>query len=396
VIPSIATIVAAFYALCSLAFAALFAANLRIPDGRPAASPTLILPVTGELPRLEDLLTALAAQSLRPRRLIIVVESRDDPAYARVASLAKLRVEPDIELVVAGLSPLRGQKCTNILAALKHLDDDDAYIVLLDADITPQPWWLAALVAPLAAGSADIVNGYRWQAPRLAGVGTALVAAIDRAIAVLPRLSLARTIWGGSLALSRYALEALELPATIGRAVTEDLPIGDRAADSGLRVLTRRAIKVPTPLGGSLWDLWRFGRRQYQLIRLYRPGLWFYAVFITTTDFAARTALLFIAVTSGGSRSVLAVILALAALGSIATEMRCGIGKHLGAPDRGGVRLWQHLLAWMILPIPGFHATVIWASFVTSPLRWAHICYIVDREGQVTDLSRGPYSDRLT
>jgi hypothetical protein len=33
---------------------------------------------------------------------------------------------------------------------------------MLDADICPQPWWLAALVAPLATDGADLVNGYRW------------------------------------------------------------------------------------------------------------------------------------------------------------------------------------------------------------------------------------------
>src|SRR5262249_17741519 len=152
-----------------------------------------------------------------------------------------------MELVVAGLSELRSQKCTNLLNALMHLDTNDAHVVLLDADIRPQPWWLAALVAPLAAGRADIVNGYRWPVPQTLSLGVALVAGIPRAIAILPRPPQTRLLGGGSIALPRHALELLDLPKTIGRALTEDLPMGGCAAAPALKVLTRRAIRAPTP-----------------------------------------------------------------------------------------------------------------------------------------------------
>ncbi len=243
----IATAVAVFYSLSSVALALLFFTRMQVLDDRLSASVALVLPATGALPGIEDLLAALTAQSLRPRRLIVSVEAREDPAYPRVAALAERYPELNVELVVAGLSPLRSQKCTNLLAALAQLDADDAYIVLLDADIRPQPWWLAMLVAPLAAGRADLVNGYRWPVPTRMSLGTVLVTAIDRAVAVLPRVRWTRSAWGGSLAFTRNALAALDLPNTIGHALTEDLPIGDRAAQTGLRVLTRRAIRPPTP-----------------------------------------------------------------------------------------------------------------------------------------------------
>jgi cellulose synthase/poly-beta-1,6-N-acetylglucosamine synthase-like glycosyltransferase len=391
VIVSTAAGVALFYALSSVALALLFVAHLRIQDDRVSARVTLVLPATGPLPGLEDLLAALAAQSLRPRRLIVAVESREDPAYRRVASLAERYFGLNIELVVAGLSELNSQKCANLLAALAHLEDDEAHIVLFDADIRPQPWWLATLVAPLVAGRADVVNGYRWPVLRTPSLGTALVAGIDRAIAVLPRLRQTRTIWGGSLALTRHALEVLDLPTTIGRTLTEDLPIGDRAAATGLRVLTRRAVRVPTPLDGSFRDLWRFGRRQYQLIRLYRQGLWVFAALVVTTDLVARLVLLS---SLGASGPAFPVIFVLACLGSVASEIRLAIGKKLGAADRIGFRLSEHLFAWTILPSLGFHASVIWAGLVTSPVRWGHIRYIVDNTGQVIEVAHRPYFDQ--
>jgi hypothetical protein len=343
----IAAAVAVFYALWSIALALLFFSQMRVLDDRLSANVALVLPVTGALPGLD-------------------------------------------ELVVAVLSPMRSQKCTNLLAALAQLDADDVYIVLLDADIRPQRWWLAMLVAPLAAGRADLVNGYRWPVPTRISLGTALVAAIDRAIAVLPRVRWTRPAWGGSLAFTRNALAALDLPNTIANALTEDLPIGDRAARTGLRVLTRRAIRPPTPLAGNLRDGWRFARRQYQLIRLYRPGLWCFAAFVVTTDLAARIALLSNVL---GWGAALPAILVLACLGSTATEIRLAIGRKLGVTDGIGFRVAQHLLAWTILPAPIFHASVIWGGAVTSPVVWRHVRYVVDKTGQVIDVVRRPYSD---
>lgn len=386
----IAAAVALFYSLWALALALLFAARLQIPMDAINARVTLILPVTGALPGLENLLTALTLQSVPPSRLIIIVESREDPAYSRVAATAGQYAELNITLVVAGLSSLRSQKCTGLLAGLSRLEGDEPYLVLLDADLRPQRWWLAALVAPLLNGRADIVNGYRWPVPTRLSPGAVLAAAIDRAIAVLPRLPQTRPIWGGSLALTRRALEILDLPSTIGRTLTEDLPIGDRAAEAGLRVLTRRAIRVPTPLSGSIGDLWRFGRRQYQLIRIYRPGLWSFAAFVVTTDLAARIELLSRVAGWGGAPIVLLLI---AALGSLVTEIRVAISRRLEVIDGAGFRFAQHLLAWTILPAPAFHATLIWAGYLASPVVWRHVRYVVDRTGRVIGVSRRPYSD---
>jgi hypothetical protein len=387
----LAAAVAVFYALWSVALALLFFTRMRILDDRLSVSVALLLPVTGALPGIEDLLAALTAQSLRPRRLIVSVEAREDPAYRRVAALAEQFPQLNVELVVAGLSPLRSQKCTNLLAALARLDANEEYIVLLDADIRPQPWWLAMLVAPLAAGRADLVNGYRWPVLTRFSLGTVLVAAIDRAVAILPRVRPTRPAWGGSLAFTRSALAALDLPNTIGRTLTEDLPIGERAAQSGLRVLTRRAIRPPTPLAGNFRHVWRFARRQYQLIRLYRPVLWCFAAFVVTTDLAARIVLLSNLL---GWVAALPAILVLACLGSIATEIRLAIGRKLGVADGIGFRLAQHLLVWTILPAPMFHASVIWGGAITSPVVWRHVRYVVDKTGKVIDVARRPYSDK--
>src|SRR5204863_5875477 len=255
-----------------------------------------------------------------PARLIVAVESRDDPAHDRVETLARDYPALPIELVVAGISGERAQKCTNLLAAFARLRAADSYIVLIDADIRPQPWWLAALVAPLAAGRADIVNGYSWQMPQSISLTTAIGATIDRALATMPRLDRFRLLSGASLALTRGALELIDPPASLAHTLSDDLAIASRAAALRLRVVTRRALRVPTPLDGTLAALWRFGRRQYQIAHIYRPAAWWFALIVMTADFGARVTL------SAGACALdplaLGVLGGLGLLGSVATEVR--------------------------------------------------------------------------
>jgi len=75
--------IAVIATVCSWVFLRFF----RIPADLPDASATLILPVTGSLPRHEELFDALLGQSLIPTRLIVATESREDPANDRVAGL---------------------------------------------------------------------------------------------------------------------------------------------------------------------------------------------------------------------------------------------------------------------------------------------------------------------
>jgi len=380
-------------AIGSLACVVLFLAKLRIPTSGLVAGIVLILPATGSLDNLENLLAALGRQSVRARRLIIAVESPDDPAYRRATELAKTHREPVIDVVVAGVSNRRGQKCTNILAALTRLAAGDRFVVMLDADICPQPWWLAALVAPLAAGGADLVNGYRWLVPRPPTLASVLVAQIDRGLAVLPRLAAAGMVWGGSLALTREALEVLDLAKTLDREVVEDVPIGSRVTQTRLRLLTRRALRVPTPLAGSWRELWAFGRRQGQFVRLYRPRLWWCASLIATADFLARIALAW-DLLAAGSMPALRMLALIAASGSVATELRRAVGRRIGAADGLACTSYQHLLNWAILPIGAWYVSLIWASAFTSVVRWAHVQYSLDRSGRVLAARRHPYGPR--
>ena len=171
------------------------------------------------------------------------------------------------------------------------------------------------------------------RSPSGARLGAHLGAAVDRTIALLPRLASFRTTWGGSLALSPRALAALAPEELLGTTLSDDCAIGERAAALGLRVLTRRALLVPTPQGGDVGSVWRFGRRQYQIIHTYRPILWWLA-FATLTLRLGTWGLLLAHSGSAPSRVGLAAMIGLS-LGGFLVQLQ--VARRLGFPDPPGV-----------------------------------------------------------
>jgi hypothetical protein len=149
-------------------------------------------------------------------------------------------------------------------------------------------------------------------------------------------------------------------------------------------------LRVPTPLAGSWRELWAFGRRQGQFVRLYRPRLWWCASLIATADFLGRIALAW-DMLAAGSMPALRVLALIAASGSVATELRRAVGRRIGAADGLACTSYQHLLTWAILPVGAWYVSLIWASACTSVVRWAHVQYSLDRSGQVLAARRHPY-----
>lgn len=385
-----ATVVLAVAALLVSALgllgALVFLGRLRLPRVRRSGLVTLILPLTGKAPALERLVTALEGQSLVPRRLIVSVESVQDPAYRRASDLTDGRRFP-IEIVVADHATQCAQKCANLIAALHRIDDKDEAIVFLDADILPPPWWLSALVTPLFDGSADLVNGYRWPTIARPTVGAHLAASIDRAIGLLPRLGALRLTWGGSLALTPRSLAALEPGRILARTLSDDCAIGQRAAALGLRVLTRRALLVPTPITGGVASIWRFGRRQYQIIRIHRPLLWLLAFSALTTRLLGW-GLLLAHFDRTWARLGIGGLIALAFAGFVVQTL---VGYRLGIPDNPGARFGQGLLAILKPVVDLFHWSLVVAALSAGTVRWGHVTYGVSGPSNVTVRSRVPW-----
>lgn len=372
----------------ALAATLTFALKLEKPRSRQAVLATLILPITGPVPNLDGLLAALARQTLRPRRLLIAVESKDDPAFARAHAALNACPVP-AEIVLAGKALATAQKCWNQMAALRHVDEHDQAVVLLDVDILPPPWWLSALVSPLLDGACDIVTGYRWLVIDAASLGGHLLAQIDRSIALLPRSPFTSALWGGTLALSAHALKVLDLPVILGSTLADDCSIGEAAAARRLRILTRRALLVPCPVQAGLSSAWVFGRRQYQIAHLYLTQLYAIALAAMATRLMAWGVIV-PALTAGASWAAAAAALFVAlALASYAGQQL--VAHRLGMADHWPQSLVQLSLAIAKPAVDLFHLSILIGALYYRRMRWGHVVYRVDTANAVRVEKRLPW-----
>jgi cellulose synthase/poly-beta-1,6-N-acetylglucosamine synthase-like glycosyltransferase len=380
--PSVELLVALGVAIniASLAAGVRHLLRLKRPSSQQQGGVSLVLPLTGRSEGLERLVAALDAQTLRPRRLIVAVESEDDPAYARAASAVRQASFP-VERVVAGLAETQAQKCRNLTAAVRRIESLDEAVVFMDGDIMPPQWWLSALVTPVLDGHSDVVTGYRWQMAEEGRLGAHLISLIDRSLTLLPRadLAFARVVWGGSLAVSRQALQRLDLETTLRHSISDDLSLADRAAEAGLRVLTRGALLVPSPNDQTLLYAWRFGRRQYFIARVYRPWLWLLALVTISGRLAAWSIALWSLPSLFGVVSTLALLLPAAA--KLAVVDRIGVELELGEPFPA--RLRQFLLGLAQPVVDAFHLSLILGAAATRLVRWGHVVYEVTGPDEV-------------
>lgn len=361
--------------------------RLRLPAVTRHGTVTLVMALTGPAPGLPHLLSGLIAQSLRPRRLVVGIESEADPAFARVRDLAPCCPFP-VETRLAGHVPWRGQKSTNLIAALAAVDDADEAVVLLDGDIRPQPWWLSAAASPAIEGTHDVITGFRWQVLEGRGFVAHLVAWIDRMGAVLilpPRYGL---VWGGTIGLSRRALARLDLPRVLDRALVDDLTIGAAAKAAGLSILSRGAITVPTPSEGAAGAQLRFLRRQLQVVRICQPGFWVALMGLVHVSALGWLAALAALPHPGAA----AVLLLLSGCGVARAVAHARIGAGVGVPDPPGGLLVQVLIGAVPPLSDGLIAGLGWTMLRARRLRWRHVEYAVDGPEAVRVIARHPHA----
>ena len=359
----------------------------RAPAVEVPGRVTLLLAVTGRTNGLPPLFAALARQTLRPRRMLVAVESVEDPALAQVRELEHLLPFP-VEVVVAGFDDTRSQKATNMIAALARVDADDDALVLLDADILPRETWLSWLATPALNGAADVVTGYRWHALDGAGPGRHVVAWLDRSLALGPRFLASGLVWGGSVAIARDALARMDLAGALSRTFSTDGAISRRARALRLRVLTRRAVLLPTPPEGGDREAIAFKTRQLQIVHVYVPALWVWlGVALHAEALALPLALLAIA----GDAVAVVFVAAIGAAGVARALLHDRVTRAVGIREGLAARAAQVALGALAPLTAPAVAALFWTSARTRVIRWRHIDYEVLGPEQVRVLRRrGP------
>ena len=267
--------------LLTLAFALVVRQRLRRLPGlaQPAPAAEVVLCLRGADPSLADALMALAGQTYPgPWRLLVVVDSRQDPAWPLAQhTIARLEAAGQAGWQAARLTPLAARpaqgslKSASLRQAFGELDAATELVALVDADAVVAPGWLAALAAGCGQDGVGAVSGNRWYAPEQ-GSGPGLVRAIWNGGALV-LMTLLGIPWGGSLAVRRELIEPSGWRAALATSLCEDTALAAPLARSGWRYQFRpELIALDCDDSIALRPLRRWISRQLLTARLHHPA----------------------------------------------------------------------------------------------------------------------------
>ncbi|WP_375461262.1 glycosyltransferase [uncultured Enterovirga sp.] len=368
-------------------FAWRFPRDLGKPLSPESEPPVVVVtPVKGAGPDLPGFVARLRSFSYSDYTVVAVVESEADPAFAVLQEAARGEGAP-MSVLVAGLAETEGQKNHNIRHAIAHLGPDPQIVAFVDADTLPQRDWLTRLVRPLVRDP-DIaaVTGHRWIVPRGDDLPSAIVAAANASLLTLPRLW--SVCWGGTLAMRRETLEAIDLRRGLSGAVVDDVLITLILHEHGLRVFTPKGLVVISPVEHSWASAFAFIRRQHMFVRFYLPGSWITALVMLTGPILAALAAAALAFT--GDRLAIAVLAAAIGLGQLRVYLRARIARRLWGLDGDALNARTRFAERWLAPVwICFHAAAAWAAGWSRQIRWAGVVYEVRGRNETRILSHG-------
>jgi ceramide glucosyltransferase len=271
------TVLATLYALAALICRGRIPV-VRVDRPCDRTPVTVLKPLCGHEPRLEENLAGLCTQTHPHYQLVFGVRDPADPAIAVVERLARRFPAVDMRLVVDPHIHGSNRKVSNLInmmPAARH-----PWLVLADSDVAVGPDYLVRVTAPLAEPQVGIVtclyhgqplDGFwprlgalfidTWFAPsvRVASSGGSCAFAFGATIAV--RAATLRAIGGVEVLKNRLADDYRlgELVRGLGlETVLSDVNVGTDVTEDSLRALWSRerrwmqTIRSLNPLGYAL------------------------------------------------------------------------------------------------------------------------------------------------
>lgn len=363
----------------------------------------LVVPFKGLDLDLRANLRSLLAQDYPDHRLLLVVESEDDPAAAVIREeLAE--ADCPAELLVAGVAEAdEGQKVHNLIAAVEHLtrqDRGETIWAFADSDAVTGPHWLAALVGPLAGENTGVTTGYRWFVPDIPASGTGsrwsdFASVMNSSVACWAGRDEYNHAWGGSMAMRVETARRGDLLSYWRGALSDDYQVSRMCRDLDMRLYFVHRCLVASPVDFDLKGLWSFARRQYIITRTHAPMLYTAALVMQTLYVVgfvtAVAALPGFAVCSPGNPLVLAPLAAIVVV--IAADLiRSRYRRRVVRHAFGEVMVQRlHRTLWIDAYLTPLWMTLHWlivaSAAVGRTIRWRGNRYRIEGPQRVRRLN---------
>ncbi len=228
---------------------------------------TILKPVCGDEPLLEEALTTFCVQSYAaPVQIVIGAHDAADPAL-EVARRVKARFpQAEIEILADPARRGRNGKIANLINMLPLARHD--VLVIADSDLHVEPDYLRRVVAELLVPGTGLVTTLPGGEPGLPGLaarlGTAHLAHIFLPSALIAQAVGRQDCLGGTMALSRATLARVGGLATLADTLADDNILGRKVLALGLSVRLANTLPNVTVQDASLRALWqhelRWGR----------------------------------------------------------------------------------------------------------------------------------------
>jgi ceramide glucosyltransferase len=364
-------------------------------DYSPVAA--VIIPCKGIDAGFQLNVTSFMTQEYPHYQLIFAVDSKQDPAWSRLAELtgekaAAGAASPHTELVVAGLSESRADKVNNIRRALEAVAPEAEVLVFADADGRPKPAWLRSLVAPLADPAVTVSTGFRWYLPGQT-FASRLRAAWDTSVATMLGDHGRNFAWGGSMAIRAADFRRLRIAADYwANTASDDYALTRAVRQAGGRICFEPQCLLASREESTVGEFLRWANRQIIMTRVYAPHLWrmglaSYLLYCGT--FALGVVLLSLPSVSWRARGVIAaMLLAVLALGIAKGGIRTLVAREAFPEEsaslaRYGSCYWQlaPLVPWCML------VNFMVAGFVRR-IEWRGVHYHLRSSGEIQVLKR--------
>ena len=263
-------------AVAGAVLAARFAASVPIQDvARRDAQPiTILKPLHGDEPLLEEALASVCAQNYPAFQIVFGVQDAADPALAVVARLRERFPRCDIAVVTDPTRHGANAKVGNLinmLPAAKY-----SVLAIADSDLHVQSDYLARLDAALAEPRTGLVTTLYTGLPADSRLVRQL-GATHITHSFLPGALLARAIGrqdclGATMVLRRNTLAEIGGFQALLPHLADDQVLGRRVAALGLAVRLAPTVPATTVPEARLRDLWRHELRWARTIRALEPG----------------------------------------------------------------------------------------------------------------------------
>jgi ceramide glucosyltransferase len=350
----IAAIASLGYTAAAIAASAHFGRRER--EEAPAQPPvTLLVPLHGDEPLLEENLRAFAEQDYPDLQIVLGVAHADDPALpvARrvAASLPHHRIDIDIGEVAGARNP----KLANVLSMMRLVRNTT--LILADSDTRVDADYVRAVTAPLQTPEIGAVTCLFAGVPDdtfASQLGAMFMneqfipsALVDRLFGPL------RHCFGPTNAFRAVVLQSIGGFDALAPHLADDFMLGHFIAERGLRVVISKYVIRTMVSDSTLPVLWDHELRWHRTIRGLQP-LGYAGMFLT---FPVPLALLAFALAR--RRVPAGMLLATAVLGRIALQRVAA--RALGVPPAP---------LWMI-PVRDAFGLAVWARGLTGhDVRW--------------------------